>query len=206
MMGQKNALYFCAGLAIGILGTLGFLWFYQEPEKKPEQHIDIPESPEETQHPNADGKSSLDDLTYPQPQERVDYATIVNAIGYGKNETSANEDILQHELEPHRISEEQFEEGNIDGHYDICELTLYGNGVLADSTSDEVMSESDAFAALGPNYTARRLHEIFERALDYSDDSILIRNNQLFTQYEITYDKRGYQEVTGRYPDGSYGA
>lgn len=199
-MGQKNALYFCAGLAIGILGTLGFLWFYQEPEpvkEEPPVEKEIHEEPK----PSMDGRSSLE-LDYVPESKSINYAEIVKAMY--KPETPDIPDSAD-TIEPHRITEEQFEDGNMDGNYDICGLTLYGDCVLADSTTDEILSETDAFVALGPNYTARRLLEIFSRAIDYTDDPVYIRNDQLFSQYEITYDQRHYKEVTGRNLDGSYG-
>lgn len=213
-MGQKNTLYFCAGLTIGILGTLGFLWFYQTPETEPkpevksdisEHPVELPTGPQLPKVENTpliiDGKSSIDD-----------YVILADRIDYAKYIAISNTLYNVEEIEPQtpndirRVTEEQFEDGNIEGNYDICGLTLYGDGILADATNDDIMSDADAFTALGPNYTARKLHELFERALDYSDDPIFIRNDKFFTQYEISYDRRTYKEVTGRNYDGTYGA
>ena len=200
-MGQKNALYFCAGLAIGILGTLGFLWFYQEPEKEsidiPEERIaEVPQEPEK----KVEDTSSIDSYQPPVVSTMTDYAKIATTL-YGSNVRV--DEVVQKDIAPYRITEEEYEEGNENGQYELCGLTLYIDGTLANDITDDVLTEAEAFVELGPNYTAQQLKDIFERS---PDDVLFIRNDKLFTQYEITYDIRTYREVTDRNPhDGSYG-
>lgn len=198
-MDSKNALYFLGGTVFGVAGTLAFLWLWEE--RGETEHISDEPAKAETAEPKPQkgvDKSSLDDTSF-EPPEKVDYSTIVTKL------YSNNEELLDVEFsvdkngnivdDPMRIPDSKFRLLEDDG-YDVKSLTLYSDGILADSVSDEVMSESDAFAALGPNYTARKLQRIF--SLEDGLDELYIRNNRLYTLYEVTIDDRTYKEVTGR--------
>lgn len=200
-MDSKNALYFLGGTVLGVAGTIAFLWLWEE--RGEAEHIsDEPEKAEavETKQQKGVDKSSLDDTTF-EPPEKVDYSTVVTKL-YSNNEefldvefsVDKNGSIVD---DPMRISDGKFQELSDDG-YDVKSLTLYSDGILADSVSDETMSESDAFAALGPNYTASKLQRVFSLGADDGLDVIFIRNNRLYTLYEVTIDDRTYKEVTGR--------
>ena len=188
-MDAKNAAYFCAGAALGVVGTIAFLWFYQEepktePEQPEEKHISEPISRSE--------KSSIDGYEY--PDELVNYDQITaEYITAGTIESKCLVEQYIHN-EPVRVTEEQFESGNFESNYDAQGLTLYADDILANSVTDEVMSESDAFVALGPNFMPRKLRRIFDGE---ETESVFVRNDKLYTQYEITFDDRPYKEVTG---------
>lgn len=198
-MDSKNALYFCGGTVLGVLGTLAFLWFWEEREET--EHIsDEPVQPREQEPAPQKGidKSSLDDTSF-EPVKKIDYSTIVKELYSDEDKPSETESTTDENGkpidDPTRISDLKFQELSEDG-YDVKTLTLYSDGILADSVSDEVMSESDAFAALGPNYTARKLQRIF--SIENEVEDLFIRNDRLYTLYEVTIDDRTYKEVTGR--------
>lgn len=187
-MDGKNALYFCGGVVLGIAGTIAFQWFWEAPEQ-----TDIPEEQEETvapeKKPSTVDKSTLD-APFEAPKQ-VDYSSVVNGL------YTTAEVVVDDNADPRRITEQTFMELSSEGHYDTHELTLYSDGILADSVSDNVMSESDTFAALGPNFTARKLQRIFALGSDTDLDAVFIRNDRLYTLYEVTIDDRTYKEVTG---------
>lgn len=192
-MDAKNFMYLCIGFVLGTLGTLGFLYIYQEPEYEP-----IQETPQETDSlppHGVDGKSSIDNFAKEEAPKQVDYyACIADTYKHGESKTDAPSGPS---IEPKLISEEQFLDACLEGQYDIHSLTLYGDLVLADDTTDEVMDETDIFSALGPNYPPKKLLELFARGHNYgNDDPIHIRNDRLYTLYEIAYDTRSYKEVT----------
>lgn len=208
-MDSKNALYFCGGAVLGVLGTVAFLWIWEErAEDISNKESESKVVSSQTAYANGTeltgvmpktlDKSSLDGTSF-KPEKTVDYTTVVTKLyanndEYGDIEFSvdANGNIVD---DPSRITDSQFQELSDEG-YDVKLLTLYSDGILADSSSDEVMSESDTFAALGPNYTVRKLQRIF--SLDDGLDELFVRNNRLYTLYEVTIDDRTYKEVTGR--------
>lgn len=189
-MNSKNLLWFCGGMVLGSLGTIAFLWFWQE---EPEKTSYIPETEEPSEEPSQEirpvDKSTLDDIFEQEPA--VNYNAIVEHL-YGDKEG-----IVSSTDDPKRITDADFQTLVYDGHYDTRELTLYSDGILANATTDEVMSESDAFVALGPNYTGDHLTRIFARGANNDLDQLFIRNDRLYTLYEITFDGRTYKEVVG---------
>ena len=191
-MDAKNALYFCGGVVLGVAGTIAFLWFWDEDTVK----NDIPEEAsvaiEPEPRPKTVDKSTLDDTSFDVGQ-RIDYNAIVTGL-YNSDSTT---DIPQNRDDIRRVSDSEFQSLSTEGNYDIKSLTLYSDGILADSISDEVMSESDAFAALGPNFTERKLQRIFTLEKNENLDAIYVRNDRLYTLYEVTTDDRTYKEVTG---------
>lgn len=192
-MDAKNALYFCGGVALGVAGALSFLWFWEEREMTAEN--DIPKkqvTSEVTEHvPKTVDRSTLDGTSFDSAQ-RIEYNRVVDYL-YNKDAADP-QDSSEH---IRRINDADFQALAADGNYDTKSLTLYSDGILADSISDEVMSESDAFTALGPNYTIRKLQRIFTQGAKEFLEGMLIRNDRLYTLYEITYDVSTYKEVTG---------
>lgn len=189
-MDGKNALYFIGGTVLGVLGTVAFLWLWENKQTDDIQTSDEAQPEIAEKHATLD-KSSLDDASFEAPAP-VNYNAVVDSyvhISEAIPKDDAHED-------PVRIDDAKFQELSIDGNYDTKELTLYADDILADSTNDEIMSESDTFAALGPNFTSRKLKRIFDRE-GYGTDAIFIRNDRLYTLYEITEDERTYREVTG---------
>lgn len=191
-MDAKNALYFCGGVVLGVAGTIAFLWFWDEDAVQ----NDIPEEASVTiepePRPKTVDKSTLDDTSFDVDQ-RIDYNAIVTGL-YNNDSTT---DIPQNRDDIRRVSDSEFQSLSTEGNYDSKSLTLYSDGILADSISDEVMSESDAFAALGPNFTERKLQRIFTLEKSENLDVIYVRNDRLYTLYEVTTDDRTYKEVTG---------
>lgn len=193
VMDAKNALYFCGGVVLGVAGTIAFLWFWDEdavPNDIPEESVEI----HEVEHkPKTVDKSTLDDATF-DLDHKVDYSVIATNL-YGNTESPG--DVGTNMDDIRRITDAEFQSLASDGNYDTKSLTLYSDGILADSVSDEVMSESDAFAVLGPNFTERKLQRIFTLGEREHLDVLFIRNDRLYTLYEVTTDDRTYKEVTG---------
>lgn len=90
------------------------------------------------------------------------------------------------------ISEDEYFEGGRDGTYDMTTLTLYSDGIIADSVTDRVMAPEDVAGALGPFADVRTLYKHFAYM-----DILFLRNEQLRTEYEVSVDSRTYKEVTG---------
>ena len=183
-MESKNALYFCGGAVLGILGTVAFFYFWEENKPEPQLDDGLDQQTQSTQNTTVT-KSSLD-MNY-TPPEKHNYTAYVNYL------YSDSEDIS--EIDGHeRIDDAKFQELSSEGNYDTILLTLYSDGILANEVTDEIMSESDAFTALGPNYTIRKLSRIFELS---DTETVFIRNDRLYSLYEINQDDRTYGEVTG---------
>lgn len=188
-MNGRDFAYLCGGAVLGVLGTVTFLWFWEERQEDISVE-DAPEQPVQTTAPVTVDKSTLDENFV--PSQNVDYSAMADYLyGSSSDETPEKED----GQEPRRITDEEFDILSSAGNYDTKDYTLYTDGVLADSVRDDVISESDAFVALGPNYTARKLQRIFARGVDSGLETIYIRNDRLYTLYEITTDERTYREV-----------
>lgn len=187
-MTEKNLLYFCGGVVLGVAGTLSFLWFWEDER----ENVDIPETVEVSEHLHQPVDKSTLDVSQNNERNIVNYNDIVTTLYAPKKDES----LTPPEDGPKRI--QNADELVENGHYDMRELTLYSDGLLADSITDEIMSESDAFVALGPNYTPRELQRIFAIGMEPFCDTICIRNDALYTVYEITQDERTYKEVVGR--------
>lgn len=188
-MDAKNALYFTAGAVLGVAGTVTFLWFWEDAPENNDISEDAPVK-EVLPKPIATDKSTLD--TAEQVHiPTVNYSAMANAL-YGEQEEVP---IQNEDEDPKRITDDEFVELSAAGNYDINGYTLYADGILADSVRDDVISEADAFTALGPNYTARKLQRIFELGRDVDLETVCIRNDRLYTLYEITVDTRTYREV-----------
>lgn len=89
---------------------------------------------------------------------------------------------------PYVISPEEFDELE---EYDKVSLTYYsGDNVLADSFSDEVFEEDEIDEAVGSDFASH--------FGEYEDDSVFVRNESRYIDYEILMDERSYQEAVGK--------
>lgn len=178
-----------------MLGTVTFLWFWEEQPKVESESNEPDISEEPVNRVSPADKSTLDNTNF-DAGPKVNYNIITERL-YGNDNIETPPD---EQTDIKRIEEEEFNNLSSAGNYDLKSYTLYSDDILADSTSDDIISESDAFVALGPNYTSKKLRRIFSLASDGSDvlDVIFIRNDRLYTLYEIMVDDRTYREVTGR--------
>lgn len=119
--------------------------------------------------------------------EHVAYNNIVSALGYTTNEVQTG-DLVK------TISEEDYFEAGRAGEFDMSSLTLYRDGVVADSVSDRVFPSEELASALGSYGNVQELR----RSFDNGADILYFRNGRLMTQYEISFDNRTYEEVTGQ--------
>lgn len=123
-----------------------------------------------------------------EPSEHVAYNAIVTGLGYQAEERAPVAEA------PYRISSDDYYDEYSE--YESTELTLYGDEVVADSVTDNVLSPEDLASALGSNWTKAELR----RSLELGPDVLCIRNERLSTQYEITFNDKTYEEVTGQLP------
>lgn len=95
----------------------------------------------------------------------------------GEENISPNDDIIEF------IDDGEF--ASMNG-YEKVNLVLYGDDVLANEMSDDIVLVEDT---------------VGQQAIDdfkhYNPEAFYVRNNQLMTEYEITRDHRTYEEVTG---------
>jgi hypothetical protein len=200
---RKSALYFALGLVCGsavticatvlltVRGTDIVSVIRERVNPEPNEDIQAEqENAEPTEKQSHSDHSSLDDN--PVTIGSVRYDTVIDSLGYsGDDKPDKEQDVEKNE--PHRITENEFIEAHESGIYDVRSFTLYGDYILADAVSDERIFESEAFSALGANNTVRDLRREFDRGADM----IFIRNENLFTQYEIDFNPLRYGEVTG---------
>ena len=107
-----------------------------------------------------------------------EYASRIQKEGYSNNK-EGDENM---EEKPYVISPDEFDTND----YETESLTYYSDGVLTDNW-DNVIEEEDIEELVGLD----SLNHFGE----YEDDSVLVRNDFLKTDYEILKDLRKYSEV-----------
>ena len=189
-MARSNAAYFGIGAVAGSAVTALFFLFKEglmfvgdgiSPA------LDDTSEKHETTNDSEERPVPFKDVKAGAPTELVAYHNMLHENEYKTEVPEIGSAVLV-------ISEEDYFEGGRDGTYDMQALTLYFDGVLADSSSDRVMDASDQASILGPRFDTDFLLKEFKKGVDI----LYIRNERLLTQYEISYDDRMYEEVTGQ--------
>lgn len=111
-----------------------------------------------------------------EPQEMTD---IIHHSGYTQPEIKKTNDTI------YEITENDLDEDE----YDIIELVLYADGILADDGDYPVRSLSDT---VGENF-----HEIFTP----DKDEIIIRNEKKKVDYDVVRSLLSYGEMLDRHPE-----
>lgn len=194
-MEGRYILCFLAGAVVGSVATALFIRQYEaENGKLVMTNAEVMNSKPEDGKPILAERDSLSEN--PTPQKNVQYDKIIEDGGYSKKQPSVVEAaVSEGHDEPYRITEDAYFDDNVDGIYDVKQLTFFSDGVLADGVSDERIDGPDMLSMLGPNYQEDFLRAYFQ---ELSNDMLFIRNDRLFEQYEIVGDMRTYKEVTGR--------
>jgi hypothetical protein len=113
---------------------------------------------------------------YESEIKRLQYASITH------HEEGGGEPVI---LAPYVISPDNFgEEG-----YETSMLTYYSDGVLEDDYWNIVDNAEDVVG-----------NEFMNHFDEYTEDTVFIRNEELKTDFEITRDKRTYEESQAESP------
>ena len=83
------------------------------------------------------------------------------------------------------VTPEEFAE---DDTYETQELTLYADGILADT--DDTILDADEVVGKGS----------LDRMGEYEDDTLHVKNEKRKLYYEILADERSYEDATGKTP------
>ena len=184
-MGRSKALYLGIGAVAGSAVTALFFLFKEgvifagegpapsSREDKPVQNDVDSDNPIPFKDASADAREP----------DIIAYNDILHKQNYKSEEVSTDGGIYE-------ITEAMYFE---QGGYDMKSLTLYSDGVIADSTSDEILDSGDIAHVFGSLHTVEKI----SNALNHGVDILYIRNEGLFTQYEISSDDRTYSEVVG---------
>lgn len=117
----------------------------------------------------------------------AEYEAEIRRLGYasaGTQEKGGGEPVY---LAPYVITPDEFGE---DG-YDTAMLSYYSDGVLEDEYWNVVDNIEDIIGK-----------EFEDRFGEYANDTVFIRNEQLRTDYEVTYDRRTHAESQMYSPHG----
>ena len=184
-MTRSNAVWFGIGAVAGGVATALFFLikegFIYVGEGAPYRE----DLPEEDGYSDSEAPIPFKDAPKPEA-ERVAYDRVISTLGYKADEVEADDAVSV-------ISEEDYFEAGRDGSFDMTALTLYGDGVVADAVTDKVLQPEDLASALGSHGNAQELR----RSFDSGKDILYFQNGRLFSMYEISFDSRTYEEVTG---------
>lgn len=109
----------------------------------------------------------------------TDYLNMVSVAGYSAPELKKTNDTI------YEITENDLDEDE----YDVIELVLYADGILADDGDYPVRSLSDT---VGENF-----HEIFTP----DKDEIIIRNEKKKVDYDVVRSLLSYGKMLDRHPE-----
>ena len=120
-----------------------------------------------------------DEVLSTEEQKEIDdkYASIININEYtAKNKKEVKEGMSN---KPYIISPDEFSMED----YDICSLTYYSDGVLADENNEIIENVEDTVGLESLNHFG-----------EFEDDSVFVRNDKLKIDYEILLDIRKYED------------
>lgn len=178
-----SAIGFVSGALIG--GTAALIISKKSYEKKMQEEVDKVWA--EVNNIKPFKKPELDEVmkeakiepAAPETQTRTDYLSMVSVAGYSAPELKKTNDTI-YEITENDLDEEE---------YDVIELVLYADGILADDGDYPVRSLSDT---VGENF-----HEIFTP----DKDEIIIRNEKKKVDYDVVRSLLSYGEMLDRHPE-----
>ena len=196
-----NALLFTAGVVVGSVAT----WKFVETKYKriaqeeiesvkeafSKNHVEnsFVETEDNTEDDTEDDEIQNEDEVDPQDEMYVQaqYEAEIRRLGYASaanQEKGGGEPVY---LAPYVITPDEFGEDD----YDTAMLTYYADGVLEDEYWNVVDNIEDVIGK-----------EFEDRFGEYANDTVFIRNEQLHTDYEVTYDRRTHAESQIYSPHG----
>lgn len=202
---MNKALYFIVGAALGSVSTWLLVRRYYE-DIANEEITSVREAYRNDEEPVGMTKHDPEPIKerYDNPREIakeaadkpniMEYANKLRKEKYtnysdhdGINDEDEEEKTTSHHIpEPYDIAPEHFGE---DDDFETISLTLYSDGVVADD-ADEIMEDTED--KIGENF-----EEYFGK---YEDEVAWVRNEKYKVEYEITKDRRTYEEVSGKKP------
>ena len=172
-----SALTFVAGIAIGATVT----WKYVNDK----YDLCIKESYDEYEEDEEDTEvyGVTDEVVKKETTDESDimeYEAKIKKLGYDGSAKKEDEEDMS--LEPYVISSEEYD----DGEYETETLTLFSDGVLTDWYNNIV---EDVEGTVGL--------DVIENFDKYAEDgdTVFVRNDYLYTDYEIQRDLRNYADV-----------
>ena len=189
-----NALLFTAGVVVGSVATWKFvetkykriaqeeIESVKEAFSKNRVESSSVESDEDnTEDDTEDDEIQNEDEVDPQDEmyAQAQYEAEIRRLGYASasnQEKGGGEPVY---LAPYVITPDEFGE---DG-YDTAMLSYYSDGVLEDEYWNVIDNIEDIIGK-----------EFEDRFGEYANDTVFIRNEQLHTDYEVTYDRRTHAE------------
>lgn len=171
-----SALTFVAGVAIGATIT----WKYVNDKYDLCIKDEYEEDEEEDESDDEYGITNETPIksTNDKP-DIMEYASKITNLGYDGSEKKEDENMS---LEPYIISSEEYD----DGEYETETLTLFADGVLTDWYNNIV---GDVEGTVGLDAI-----ENFDKYAE-DGDTVFVRNEYLYTDYEIQRDLRNYADV-----------
>ena len=184
-MMRSNAAYFGLGVVAGSAVTALFFLFKEGVifvgDGGPSHAEDAPAEEEAIKH-GPESSIPLKDAPATNASEQVAYHHILKERGY-----KAESDVRA-------ISEEEWFEGGRDGLYNMLSLTLYSDGVVANSVTDTIMTREEFEGAMASAMSIDAMRAAFLAGRDL----LYFRNERIRTQYEVSFDDRTYETVTGQ--------
>ena len=199
-----SALSFVAGAAIGAAVTWTYVNSkydlcirdeYDEMEEDEEEEY----NDAETEEPAENIQNVIPISNFNNKPNIMEYASKINELGYAESEEDEEDedlDEVDEELvenieeevdetmkeEPYVISSEEYD----DGEYETETLTLYSDGILTD-WYDEIIKDVEETVGLDAVNNFDKYAE--------DGDTVFVRNDYRFTDYEIQRDLRKYTDV-----------
>lgn len=178
-----SAIGFVSGALIG--GTAALIISKKSYEKKMQEEVDKVWA--EVNNIKPFKKPELDEVmkeakiepAAPETQTQTNYLNMLSVNGYAAPELKKTNDAI------YEITENDLDEDE----YDVIELVLYADGILADDGDYPVRSLSDT---VGENF-----HEIFTP----DKDEIIIRNKKKKVDYDVVRSLLSYGEMLDRHPE-----
>lgn len=200
-----NALLFTAGVVVGSVATWKFV--KTKYERLAQEEIESVKEAfsknrecsdnDSVEYDEIQNEDSVDENGAPvegegeDPQDYMkrlaEYEAEIRRLGYASaanQEKGGGEPVY---LAPYVITPDEFGE---DG-YDTAMLSYYSDGVLEDEYWNVVDNIEDIIGK-----------EFEDRFGEYANDTVFIRNEQLHTDYEVTYDRRTHAESQMYSPHG----
>ena len=189
-----NALLFTAGVVVGSVATWKFVETkykriaQEEIESVKEafsknrvENSSVESDEDNTEDDTEDNEIQNEDEVDPQDEmyAQAQYEAEIRRLGYASasnQEKGGGEPVY---LAPYVITPDEFGE---DG-YDTAMLSYYADGVLEDEYWNVVDNIEDVIGK-----------EFEDRFGEYANDTVFIRNEQLHTDYEVTYDRCTHAE------------
>ena len=179
-MNKEHILAFLAGAVVGIAVTWKAL--KTKYERLAQKEINSVKEKFAKRYPKERSEIMADDDAtelYNQYKAEIE--------SYAAQEEKEEEGGVEYMPKPRIIAPEEC--GDIE-EYDVVSLSLYSDGVLADSITGEIVEDIENVVG------SDSLHHFGE----YEDDSVYVQNDRLKTYYEILMDNREYDVVVGRAP------